>query len=179
MKRALITGITGQDGAYLSQWLLSKGYEVFGVVRRSSHHGVDDHRLRWIGVIDHVTLLDGDLADLSSLVRIVKEVQPDEIYNLAAQSFVASSWRQPVLTANITAVGVTNVLEAMRAEKPDARFYQASSSEMYGLNSAAKTEREDAVLSTLPLCGSEAFRSLDHYQLSREFRDARELWDSF
>ena len=133
MKTALITGITGQDGAYLSQFLLSKGYRVFGVIRRSSHRGVEDHRLRWLGIADKVTLLDGDLADLSSLVRIVKEVQPDEIYNLAAQSFVASSWRQPVLTANITAVGVTNVLEAMRAEKPDARFYQASSSEMYGL----------------------------------------------
>jgi GDPmannose 4,6-dehydratase len=133
MKRALITGVTGQDGAYLSQLLLDKGYEIFGVIRRSSHRGVEDHRLRWLGVADRVTLLDGDLADLSSLVRIVKEVQPDEIYNLAAQSFVASSWRQPVLTANITAVGVTNMLEAMRAEKPDARFYQASSSEMYGL----------------------------------------------
>lgn len=132
-KRALLTGITGQDGAYLSQFLLSKGYEVFGVIRRSSHRGVEDHRLRWLGVADKVILLDGDMGDLSSLVRIVKETQPDEIYNLAAQSFVASSWRQPIHTANITAVGVTNILEAMRAEKPDARFYQASSSEMYGL----------------------------------------------
>ena len=132
-KRALLTGITGQDGAYLSQFLLGKGYEVFGVIRRSSHRGVEDHRLRWLGVADKVTLIDGDMSDLSSLVRIVKEVQPDEIYNLAAQSFVASSWRQPILTANITAVGVTNLLEAMRAEKPDARFYQASSSEMFGL----------------------------------------------
>ena len=132
-KRALLTGITGQDGAYLSQFLLGKGYEVFGVIRRSSHRGVEDHRLRWLGVADKVTLIDGDMGDLSSLVRIVKETQPDEIYNLAAQSFVASSWRQPILTANITAVGVTNMLEAMRAEKPDARFYQASSSEMFGL----------------------------------------------
>ena len=132
-KRALLTGITGQDGAYLSQFLLSKGYEVFGVIRRSSHRGVEDHRLRWLGVADQVTLLDGDMGDLSSLVRIVKETQPDEIYNLAAQSFVASSWRQPIHTANITAVGVTNMLGAMRAEKPDARFYRASSSEMYGL----------------------------------------------
>lgn len=138
MKRALITGVTGQDGAYLSQLLLSKGYEVFGVIRRSSHRGVEDHRLRWLGIAGKVTLVDGDLADLSSLVRIVKEVQPDEIYNLAAQSFVASSWRQPVLTANITAVGVTNMLEAMRAEKPDARFYQASSSEMYGMIQEAR-----------------------------------------
>jgi GDPmannose 4,6-dehydratase len=133
MKRALITGITGQDGAYLSQLLLEKGYEIFGMIRRSSHRGVEDHRLRWLGIAERVTLLDGDLADLSSIVRIVKEVQPDEVYNLAAQSFVASSWRQPVLTANITGVGVTHMLEAVRTEKPDARFYQASSSEMFGL----------------------------------------------
>ncbi|MDR3496645.1 MAG: GDP-mannose 4,6-dehydratase [Ancalomicrobiaceae bacterium] len=132
MKRALITGITGQDGAYLSQLLLSKGYEVIGIIRRSSHRGVEDHRLRWLGIADRVTLIDGDLADLSSLVRVVKDVRPDEIYNLAAQSFVASSWRQPVLTGNITAIGVTNVLEAMRAEAPNMRFYQASSSEMFG-----------------------------------------------
>ncbi len=132
-KRALLTGITGQDGAYLSQFLLSKGYEVFGVIRRSSHRGVEDHRLRWLGVADKVTLLDGDMDDVSSLVRIVKETQPQEIYNLAAQSFVASSWRQPIHTANITATGVTNMLEAMRSEAPEARFYQASSSEMFGL----------------------------------------------
>lgn len=132
MKKALISGITGQDGAYLSQLLLEKDYEVFGIIRRSSHRGVEDHRLRWLGVADRVTLIDGDLADLSSLVRIVKSIQPDEIYNLAAQSFVTSSWQQPILTANVTAVGVTNMLEAMRAEKPDARFYQASSSEMFG-----------------------------------------------
>ncbi len=133
MKRVLITGITGQDGAYLSQLLVDKGYEVFGVIRRSSHRGAEDDRLRWLGVANRVSLLNGDLNDLSSLARIVKETRPDEIYNLAAQSFVANSWRQPVLTANVTAVGVTNLLEAMRAEKPDARFYQASSSEMFGL----------------------------------------------
>lgn len=132
-KRALITGITGQDGAYLSQFLLGKGYEVFGVIRRSSHRGVEDHRLRWLGVADKVTLLDGDLADLSSIVRIMQQVKPDEIYNLAAQSFVASSWQQPLLTANITAVAVTTMLEAMRIVKPEAHFYQASSSEMFGL----------------------------------------------
>ena len=132
-KRALITGITGQDGAYLSQFLLSKGYEVHGAVRRSSHLGVADHRLRWLGVHNDVTLHDANLADIASLIRTVEEVQPDELYNLAAQSFVATSWRQPIVTANITAVGVTNVLEAVRIVKPDTRFYQASSSEMYGL----------------------------------------------
>jgi GDPmannose 4,6-dehydratase len=133
MKKALITGITGQDGAYLSQFLLGKGYEVHGVIRRSSHRGVEDHRLRWLGVADKVILHDGDLADLSSLLRIVKSIAPDEVYNLAAQSFVASSWQQPVLTGNVTAIGVTNMLEAMRTESPDAHFYQASSSEMFGL----------------------------------------------
>lgn len=132
-KRALLTGITGQDGAYLAELLLGEGYEVFGVIRRSSHRGVEDHRLRWLGIADKVTLLDGDLADLSSLLRIVQDVQPDEIYNLAAQSYVASSWRQPILTANITAVGVANMLEATRISAPGARFYQASSSEMFGL----------------------------------------------
>ncbi len=132
-KQALLTGITGQDGAYLAQLLLGEGYEVHGVIRRSSHRGVEDHRLRWLGVADKVHLHDGDLTDLSSLLRIVQEVRPTEIYNLAAQSFVASSWRQPVLTANVTAVGVANMLEAMRLEAPEARFYQASSSEMFGL----------------------------------------------
>ncbi len=132
-KRALLTGITGQDGAYLAELLLGEGYEVFGVIRRSSHRGVEDHRLRWLGVADKVRLLDGDLADLSSLLRIVQDTRPDEVYNLAAQSFVASSWRQPILTANITAVAVANVLEAVRIGAPNARFYQASSSEMFGL----------------------------------------------
>jgi GDPmannose 4,6-dehydratase len=142
MKRALITGITGQDGAYLSELLLSKGYEVYGVVRRSSHRGVDDHRLRWLGLADKVQLLDGDLADLSSLIRVFKQVKPDEVYNLAAQSLVASSWQQPALTANVTAVGVLNVLEVIRSECPGARFYQASSSEMFGLiQEAAQSEK--------------------------------------
>ncbi len=132
IKRALITGVTGQDGAYLSKFLLEKGYAVTGIVRRSSHSGVDNHRLRWIGISDSVQLRDGDLSDLSSLIRIIRDVQPDEVYNLGAQSFVHSSWQQPILTANITAVAVTNVLEALRLNKPDARFYQASSSEMFG-----------------------------------------------
>jgi GDPmannose 4,6-dehydratase len=131
-KRALITGITGQDGAYLSKLLLEKGYEVFGVVRRSSHGGVANHRLIWLGIGDDVKLLEGDLLDLSNLNRIVKEIQPDEVYNLAAQSFVATSWSQPLLTAQVTGVGVVNVLEAIRVAAPQARFYQASSSEMFG-----------------------------------------------
>jgi GDPmannose 4,6-dehydratase len=131
-KRALLTGITGQDGAYLSQFLLSKGYEVTGIVRRSSHKGIEEHRLQWLRIDKQVKLVYGDLGDVSSLLRIVGEVKPDEIYNLAAQSFVASSWDQPILTAQITGVGVVNMLEAMRIGAPEARFYQASSSEMYG-----------------------------------------------
>jgi len=127
-KRALITGITGQDGSYLAELLLEKGYDVFGVTRRSSTNSFD----RIEHIIDRITLLSGDLLDEHSLVAAVRESQPDEIYNLAAQSFVPTSWAQAVLTAEFTAVGVTRMLEAMRAVKPDARFYQASSSEMFG-----------------------------------------------
>ncbi len=132
-KRALITGITGQDGAYLAQNLLAKGYDVWGIVRRSSHFGIADHRLRWLGIEHDVQYIDGNLIDLSSLLRAVNTVEPDEVYNLGAQSYVASSWQQPVLTAQVTGVGPTNMLEAIRIAKPDARFYQASSSEMFGL----------------------------------------------
>ncbi len=132
-KRALITGITGQDGAYLAQLLLDKGYSVHGVVRRSSHSGVFDHRLKWLGIAEAVGLHDGNLLDLSSLARIVQEVQPDEVYNLAAQSFVTASWQQPVLTGHITGLGAVNLLECVRTLRPQARYYQASSSEMFGL----------------------------------------------
>lgn len=132
-KRALITGVTGQDGAYLAQFLLGQGYEVHGVVRRSSHGGVADHRLMWLNVLDDVVLHDANLVDIASIARLVEQVRPDELYNLAAQSFVATSWQQPILTTQVTALGVTHVLEALRLVKPDTRFYQASSSEMYGL----------------------------------------------
>ena len=132
-KRALITGITGQDGAYLAQHLLTEGYEVHGAVRRSSHGGVADHRLIWLGILDEIALHDANLVDITSLVRLIEKIQPDEFYNLAAQSFVATSWQQPILTAQVTALGVTHALEALRLVKPDTRFYQASSSEMYGL----------------------------------------------
>ena len=132
-KTAFITGLTGQDGAYLAALLLEKGYNVHGLVRRSSTAEINDLRLRWLGIADDVTFVDGDMMDLSGIVRAVKQVRPDEIYNLAAQSFVTSSWQQPLLTGQVTGIGVTNVLEAMRIEAPDARFYQASSSEMFGL----------------------------------------------
>lgn len=132
-RRALITGVTGQDGAYLAEFLLSKGYEVFGLARRSSTSDVNLSRLKWLGIEKDVRIVDGDLLDLSGLIRSVKDINPAEVYNLAAQSFVASSWQQPILTSQVTALGVTNMLEALRLTKPDARFYQASSSEMYGL----------------------------------------------
>ncbi|TIR25649.1 MAG: GDP-mannose 4,6-dehydratase [Mesorhizobium sp.] len=132
-KTALITGITGQDGAYLAQLLLSKGYEVHGLARRSSTADVNTMRLKWLGIEDDVRIVDGDITDLSGLTRTMRDVRPDEVYNLAAQSFVKSSWQQPILTSNVTGIGVTNVLEALRLEVPGARFYQASSSEMYGL----------------------------------------------
>jgi GDPmannose 4,6-dehydratase len=132
-KRALITGVTGQDGAYLSQFLLEKGYEVHGVLRRSASADVLDARARWLGIADKIVLHDGNLTDLSGLIRVIGSVQPTEIYNLGAQSFVKSSWQQPYLTGLVTGLGLTNMLEAMRTACPSARFYQASSSEMYGL----------------------------------------------
>ncbi|POF62005.1 GDP-mannose 4,6-dehydratase [Novacetimonas maltaceti] len=133
MPTALITGITGQDGAYLSKLLLQKGYRVVGLLRRSASADVVGERLRWLGIRDEVELVDGNITDLSSLIRIVETIKPDEVYNLAAQSFVGSSWQQPILTGNVTGMGTTNILEAVRIVKKDARFYQASSSEMYGL----------------------------------------------
>ena len=127
-KTALITGITGQDGSYLAEFLLEKGYEVHGMVRRSSTVTFD----RIEHIQDNIVLEQGDLHDQSSLVNLIEEHSPDEIYNLAAQSFVPTSWNQPVLTGEVTALGVTRILEAVRQVKPDTRFYQASSSEMYG-----------------------------------------------
>jgi GDPmannose 4,6-dehydratase len=133
MPKALITGVTGQDGAYLCDLLLAKGYEVFGLLRRSASADVVDARLRWLGIQNKIRMLDGNLTDLSSLMRVTQEVKPDEFYNLAAQSFVKSSWQQPLLTGQVTAIGVNNILETIRILAPTTRFYQASSSEMYGL----------------------------------------------
>lgn len=128
MKKALITGITGQDGSYLAEFLLSQGYKVYGITRRSST--VNYERIR--GIIDKIELLQGDLLDQYSLTNAIKDSDPDEVYNLAAQSFVPTSWNQPVLTGEFTALGVTRILESIRQAKPDAKFYQASSSEMFG-----------------------------------------------
>ena len=130
-RHALITGATGQDGAYLAKFLLEQDYEVYGLRRRSSLPNED--RLRYLGIVDHVQLIDGDILDKSSLIAVVRETEPDEVYNLAAQSFVGSSWRQPLLTAEATGVGAVNLLEAVRLIRPATRVYQASSSEMFGL----------------------------------------------
>jgi GDPmannose 4,6-dehydratase len=127
-KRALITGVTGQDGSYLAEFLLDKGYEVFGLNRRTSTQNFGNIK----HIAHKITLVSGDLLDQSSLTEAVGEANPDEVYNLAAQSFVKTSWNQPVLTGEFTAIGVTRMLEAVRAVNPKIRFYQASSSEMFG-----------------------------------------------
>ncbi|MDE3140148.1 MAG: GDP-mannose 4,6-dehydratase [Acidobacteriota bacterium] len=127
-KRALITGITGQDGSYLAELLLDKGYEVFGLVRRSSSENFE----RISAFQGRLTLLSGDLMDEVSLINVLRDSRPSEVYNLAAQSFVQTSWSQPVLTSETTALGVTRMLDAIRIVDPEIRFYQASSSEMFG-----------------------------------------------
>jgi len=126
--KALITGVTGQDGSYLAEFLLARGYEVIGVVRRTSHHSYE----RIEHLLDQLTIVAADLLDQHSLTAVLQEHRPDEVYNLAAQSFVPTSWTQPVLTGEFTALGVTRILEAIRLVHPAARFYQASSSEMFG-----------------------------------------------
>src|SRR5437764_7372315 len=128
MSTAIVTGITGQDGSYLAELLLEKGYKVVGIVRRSSTTPYE----RISHLVDHVELVSADLLDQTSLTDVVSDCKPDEIYNLAAQSFVQTSWTQPVLTGEFTALGVTRMLEAMKKAAPNARFYQASSSEMFG-----------------------------------------------
>ncbi|MGB8953753.1 MAG: GDP-mannose 4,6-dehydratase, partial [Tumebacillaceae bacterium] len=128
MKKALITGITGQDGSYLAELLLEKGYKVYGLRRRTS----EPIMTNIAHIENEIEFISGDLSDLGSLIEAVRKADPDEVYNLAAMSFVGTSWEQPALTAQATAVGVTNMLEAVRLTKPEARFYQASSSEMFG-----------------------------------------------
>ncbi len=135
-KKALITGITGQDGAYLAQWLLQNNYSVYGLIARRSTDTL--WRLRELGIAEHIQLINGDVTDPTSLIRAMQAAQPDEVYNLAAQSFVGSSWDQPLLTAQVTGVSVTNLLEAVRIVNPQARFYQASTSEMFGLIQAER-----------------------------------------
>ena len=138
--RALITGITGQDGAYLAQLLLDKGYTVFGLQTRRGSDTL--WRLRYLDVLERITLIDGDVTDTSSLVRALTRSEPTEFYNLAAQSFVATSWDQPQLTAQVTGQGALNALEALRLTNPGIRFYQASSSEMFG-QAKSEPQHED------------------------------------
>ena len=163
MKKALITGINGQDGSYLAEFLLEKGYEVHGVMRRSSilNTARIDH------ILDRITLHDGDLSDSSSLVRIIALVQPDEIYNLAAQSHVQVSFDVPEYSGDVDALGTLRVLEAVRilglVEK--TKIYQASTSELYG-----SAERDHSFSSLQPLCRCEAVRFLDHQGISRGLR---------
>lgn len=130
MKKALITGITGQDGAYLAEFLLKKGYKVYGLLARRAT--ATSWRLEYLNILDKVELIEGDLTDVTSIVRAIEEAQPDEFYNLGAQSFVGTSWRQPQLTAQSTGVGALNCLEAIRIVNPKIKFYQASTSEMFG-----------------------------------------------
>ena len=129
-KKALITGVTGQDGAYLSKFLLEKGYEVYGLLARRS--SPTTWRLEYLDLLDKISLIDGDLTDIASITRALNISEADEVYNLGAQSFVATSWAQPLLTADATGLGALHMLEALRQVRPQARFYQASTSEMFG-----------------------------------------------
>ncbi len=174
MKKALITGINGQDGSYLSEFLLEKGYEVYGIIKRNS---VNESQFSRIDPIrDRLNLFYADITDLASLTHVVKDVQPDEIYNLAAQSHVRVSFDQPILTAQITGIGTLNVLEAARIYKPDARIYQASSSEMFG-NSVEPDgfQRETTRMNPAsPYACSKVFA----YHISRNYRNSYNLFVS-
>ncbi|GAC1585573.1 MAG: GDP-mannose 4,6-dehydratase [Candidatus Elarobacter sp.] len=152
-KTALITGITGQDGSFLAELLLAKGYCVIGMTRRSS---TDVHE-RIQHIVDDITIVSGDLLDQSSMTSIVAAVRPDEVYNLAAQSFVPTSWNQPVLTGEFTALGVTRVLEALRAVDPKIRFYQASSSEMFGKVQATPQDEDTSFYPRSPYGVAKAY----------------------
>ena len=168
-KRALITGVTGQDGSYLAEFLLDQGYEVCGMVRRSSTLNFE----RIAHIQDRITLVAGDLLDEVSMINILRDSRPDEVYNLAAQSFVQTSWSQPVLTGETTALGVTRVLDAIRIVDPEIRFYQASSSEMFGKVLEVPQTESTPVLPPQSLRGGQGLRPLDHRQLPRELRPAR------
>ena len=160
---ALITGVTGQDGSYLAELLLEKGYDVHGMVRRASTEKFE----RIEHIRDRITLHQGDLLDQRSLVDAMRASKPSEIYNLAAMSFVAVSWIQPTLTAEFTGVGVTRMLEAMREVCPEARFYQASSSEMFGKVLRGPPDGDDPLLPAFTVRRGEGLRALHHRQLPR------------
>jgi GDPmannose 4,6-dehydratase len=170
-RRALITGVTGQDGAYLAQLLLGEGYEVFGLAGRGFEPGVSDERLRWLGVADQVTIVAGALLEPDSLVAIIEAVAPDEVYNLAAQSSVAMSWRQPRAAGQVTSVGAANLLEALRLAAPTARFCQASSSEIFG---KADREVQDETTPPRPRSPYAAAKLYSHW-MTACYRDGFDL----
>jgi GDPmannose 4,6-dehydratase len=165
-KTAFITGITGQDGAYLAKFLLEKGYRVAGLLPRRSTSNL--WRLEYLNIADEVEYRDGDVLDLSSLIRAVKAVKPDEVYHLAAQSFVGSSWEQPILTAEVTGMGVLHVLEAIREVDPGIKMYQASSSELYGLIQEPMQSEQTPFYPRSPYAVSKLFG----YWMTKNFRES-------
>ncbi|WP_019122733.1 GDP-mannose 4,6-dehydratase [Brevibacillus massiliensis] len=170
MKTAFITGVSGQDGAYLSKFLLEKGYRVTGLLPRRSTTSL--WRLAYLGIEDEIELIDGDLLDLPSLIRTIKQARPDEVYNLAAQSFVGTSWQQPITTAKVTGMGVLHVLEAIRATDPGIKFYQASSSEMFGLVQQPIQSEETPFYPRSPYGVSKLF---GHW-MTKNYRESHQLY---
>jgi GDPmannose 4,6-dehydratase len=170
MKTALITGITGQDGAYLAKFLLDKGYRVAGLLPRRSTSTL--WRLEYLNIATEVDYKDGDVLDLSSLIRAIKSTKPDEVYHLAAQSFVGSSWEQPILTAQVSGMGVLNVLEAIRAVDPGIKMYQASSSEMFGLIQEPQQTEETPFYPRSPYGVSKLFG----YWMAKNYRESFDMF---
>lgn len=170
MKTAFLTGITGQDGAYLAKFLLEKGYRVVGLVPRRST--VDRWRLDYLNIAQDVEYKDGDLLDLSSLIRAIKESKPEEIYHLGAQSFVGSSWEQPILTAQVTGMGVLHVLEAIRETDPSIKMYQASSSELYGLIQEPRQSEKTPFYPRSPYAVSKLFG----YWMTKNYRESFQMY---
>ena len=170
MKTAFLTGITGQDGAYLAKLLLEKGYRVVGLVPRRAT--IDRWRLEYLGIADQVDYKDGDLLDVSSLARAIKACKPDEVYHLAAQSFVGSSWEQPILTAQVTGMGVLHVLEAIRETDPGIKMYQASSSELYGLIQEPMQSENTPFYPRSPYAVSKLFG----YWMTKNYRESFQMY---
>lgn len=166
MKTALITGITGQDGAYLAKFLLEKGYRVAGLLPRRSSD--TSWRLNYLNITDEVEYMDGDVTDFTSLVRAINLIKPDEVYHLAAQSFVAASWKQPILTAQVTGIGVLNMLEAIRETNPKIKMYQASSSEMFGMTEECEQSEETRFYPRSPYGVSKVFG----YWMTKNYRES-------
>ncbi|MFD2369926.1 GDP-mannose 4,6-dehydratase [Brevibacillus sp. GCM10020057] len=170
MKTAFVTGITGQDGAYLAKFLLEKGYHVVGLVPRRST--VDRWRLEYLNIADDVEYKDGDILDVSSLIRAIKASRPDEVYHLAAQSFVGSSWEQPILTAQSTGMGVLHVLEAIRETNPDIKMYQASSSELFGLIQEPRQSETTPFYPRSPYAVAKLFG----YWMTKNYRESFQMY---